>query len=415
MANYNNGGNSTSGVVALSGNMAAGSYLYVVFDNGAGSNGFTEFFGGSKTVIEGTGLNINGDDAVALRVAADDSIIDLFGFPNVDGTNQTWEYLDGWAYRNSTFTSASATFVPGNWTYSGIDQLEGGSINDDCISPFPIGTFAGGGSIDGNGRILVRNGTPASDYIDSPIFPRNTTGQTINLILNATISGNLASVRYTLPAAFGTPTLANITLSGAGFSGALASVSGQNITITGANVTQTNNGTLSLGNVTTPNISNITETGAYTVTTMTAGSGGNLTNVSFQPIVSVLVPIENLRDVNGNGTALDLGQRIAVEGVCTANNLNASSVTAYLQDATAGINIFSNSFSASFTRGNRYAVVGTILQFNGLTEVSPTGTIDIVDLGTDTEPAPLVLTIPALLASAEDLEAPWSQWKMSPR
>ena len=29
------------------------------------------------------------------------SVIDVFGDIDVDGTGQSWEYLDGWAYRNN--------------------------------------------------------------------------------------------------------------------------------------------------------------------------------------------------------------------------------------------------------------------------------------------------------------------------
>ena len=50
-------------------------------------------------------------------------------------------------------------------------------------------------------------------------------------------------------------------------------------------------------------------------------------------------------------------------------------------------------------RDHRYVVSGTILQFSGLTEISPSTTADAIDLGSSTAPTPLVLTAAQLAAA----------------
>lgn len=89
-------------------------------------------------------MGINGDDAIELYESG--QIIDVFGTvdcdPNAtDSTCPEWEYLDGWAYRKSNTGPEGTTFTSSNWTYSGVDGLEGGTNNDTATSPFPLGTY----------------------------------------------------------------------------------------------------------------------------------------------------------------------------------------------------------------------------------------------------------------------------------
>jgi hypothetical protein len=68
---------------------------------------------------------INGDDVVALRLNATGTITDVYGVISVDGSGTIWEYLDSWARRNSSVTSATATFSSAEWTYGGANALDG--------------------------------------------------------------------------------------------------------------------------------------------------------------------------------------------------------------------------------------------------------------------------------------------------
>ena len=104
-------------------------------NTGATANFLTYF--GFPADFESGVLNVNGDDAVALR--QNTTIIDVVGEIGVDGTGTAWEYLDGWAY-SSTRATGSATFNAADWTYSGINATDGCATNATCASPMPIGT-----------------------------------------------------------------------------------------------------------------------------------------------------------------------------------------------------------------------------------------------------------------------------------
>jgi len=99
---------------------------------------FESFFGFAPDFMNPNAL-INGNDAVELFF--DNQVIDVFGDINVDGTDQVWEYKDGWAYRRSGHINNNGFFDPTRWTYSGIDVLEGGPSNETCDIPMTINSF----------------------------------------------------------------------------------------------------------------------------------------------------------------------------------------------------------------------------------------------------------------------------------
>ena len=118
---------------------SAGTYIYVASE----IDGFTAFFG-SAPDYDTSSMGINGDDAIELF--KDGSVIDTFGDINTDGSGTAWEYLDGWAYRTSGQTANGGSFEASNWTYSGVDALDGSTTNTDAATP---GTFTteGGGDV----------------------------------------------------------------------------------------------------------------------------------------------------------------------------------------------------------------------------------------------------------------------------
>ena len=95
-------------------------------------------------------MAINGDDAIELFFNG--AVIDVFGDINVDGNGQPWEYLDGWAYRVAQTGPDGSTFALGNWTFSGVDALDGETNNGTAATPFPIGTYFLGDDCDNNGE-----------------------------------------------------------------------------------------------------------------------------------------------------------------------------------------------------------------------------------------------------------------------
>ena len=117
--------------------ISAGSYIYIATETA----GFENFFGFAPNFTTGAAA-INGDDAVELF--CHDEVIDTFGDINVDGTNQPWEYKDGWAYRNTATNTDGVNFDLSHWYFSGKDTNDGESNNASAETPFPIATFASG-------------------------------------------------------------------------------------------------------------------------------------------------------------------------------------------------------------------------------------------------------------------------------
>ena len=114
--------------------VTAGSYITV----SSSSDPFISFFGVSNNYLS-SAASINGDDAIELFQGG--SVVDVFGDINVDGSGQLWDYLDGWAYRNSGAQPNEGVFDISDWAFSGTNVLDGLSSNASAQSPFPIGSF----------------------------------------------------------------------------------------------------------------------------------------------------------------------------------------------------------------------------------------------------------------------------------
>ena len=112
----------------------AGEYIYLA-DNFAD---FTTFFGFEPDFVDAAAA-INGDDA--LELFFNGVRIDLFGDVDVDGSGEAWEYLDGWAYRNTDEGLNFGNFDVANWTFSGPNALDNETTNATAATPFPIGSF----------------------------------------------------------------------------------------------------------------------------------------------------------------------------------------------------------------------------------------------------------------------------------
>ncbi len=155
----NNGGGTDGPEFALSGSAAAGQFLYIASQGG--ENGMQAFFG-IEADFTTSAASINGDDAIELF--ENGSVIDTFGQPDVDGTGQPWEYADGWAARVPG-SAPSPVFDISQWTFSGPDALDGASTNADAGAPFPLGAFGVGGEPPARAIVIneVDADTPGTD------------------------------------------------------------------------------------------------------------------------------------------------------------------------------------------------------------------------------------------------------------
>ena len=97
VSSITNGAGSSAGTIEYSfpsDAVTSGTYIYL---SSATDDTNFHIFGFASTYQNG--VLGNGDDSIELY--ENGQIIDTFGDVNTDGTGQPWDYLDGWAYRNS--------------------------------------------------------------------------------------------------------------------------------------------------------------------------------------------------------------------------------------------------------------------------------------------------------------------------
>ncbi len=114
--------------------LTAGSYIYL----STNTTDFNTYFGMDPNFVTGE-VNANGDDAIELYLNG--SVVDVIGVVGVDGTDEPWEYMDGWMYRNNG-AGPSATFTLSEWSLSGINATDGDVTNASSASPWPLGTYS---------------------------------------------------------------------------------------------------------------------------------------------------------------------------------------------------------------------------------------------------------------------------------
>jgi hypothetical protein len=114
--------------------VSAGDHIIVCRDTGA-INLYFDSCSPFNHIIQDD-LNVitqNGDDAIELY--ENGSVIEVFGDVNVDGTGEPWEYMDSWAYKD---TSGSVSFSGYNWLMGGVNCTDGSitSLTSNCPYPF---------------------------------------------------------------------------------------------------------------------------------------------------------------------------------------------------------------------------------------------------------------------------------------
>ncbi|MEH7334313.1 DUF4350 domain-containing protein [Neobacillus drentensis] len=110
---------------------------------------------------------------------------------------------------------------------------------------------------------------------------------------------------------------------------------------------------------------------------------------------TALSKLADVRASDSKGQPVNLNKFYTVEGVATVDNqiLGTQKQNFYLQDDTAGINIFSSSLDIGYKvlKGDKLRITGKVLVYNGLTEFEPTS-IEKISEGNPI-PTPKTLTI----------------------
>jgi len=107
--------------------------------------------------------------------------------------------------------------------------------------------------------------------------------------------------------------------------------------------------------------------------------------VSCTPIADVKV------DANGDFVPDLLNQTVTICGIITTPNYS-NRTQYYLQDETAGINLYSGALTTNLNMGDYVTVTGVIKQFNGLTEIEPVAAENILVGGSRRIPDPMPIT-----------------------
>ena len=275
----NNGGGTDGEEYTFSGSASAGQYIYVASE----SIEFTNFFGFAPDFTTGAAA-INGDDAIELFYTG--GVVDVFGDINLDGTGTPWDYLDGWVYRNSTSGPDGSTFVLGNWTYSGINALDGETTNATAAMPFPVATYVA---------------QPAG-VVTVVLTVTDNNGNSSTCSANVTVEDNIA------PAAVCQDITVQLDASG-------------NASITGMDIDGGSSDNCSITNIdATPNTFTCAEVGANTVTlTVTDVFGNTSTCESTVTVEDNVAPVAVCQDIT---VQLDAAGLVSITAMDVDNGSN---------------------------------------------------------------------------------------------
>ena len=184
----------------------------------------------------------------------------------------------------------------------------------------------------------------------------------------------------------------DVVLTGTAFAGATLSIVGDTLFVSGAAVTTADSGLVTVSNLAAPAAS-----GTWTFTLRTAVAAGTLTQVVKQPKVRTLklVPVVSVHVNDATGVPIApyaVGSEVTVAGTVTVN-WSATNTSIYLQDGTAGVNLFAyGAPPVTLAAGDSILVTGSISQFRGLTEIGPDfASLQVLATGRPA-PEPLVLT-----------------------
>ncbi|HKJ81614.1 MAG TPA: phospholipase D-like domain-containing protein [Ignavibacteriaceae bacterium] len=368
------------------------------------------------TIIQSHKFYLFGGGGVSNRDNSAQSV--LLGLGNTGG---------GVFLRNSTGTTIDligwGTAIAGNYEGTvATKPAQGVSLERKANSSSTSTTMGIGGSdeLEGNGydtddnaNDFVQRTTPQPQNSSSPAEPAidnggNGTGtasvtpEWVNVSDSTNITFKLAgggshtldSVLIIIPSSSGwiwSGSKSDITVSGTAAASSSLSTLSDTIYIGSAAITSTDSLVVKINNVKSP--SNAVFTNFVIKTGL---SGGEPLPLAALPRITVIktVPIiqVHVNDASGVPTSpYGIGSSVTISGIITAD-YNSTGTDVYVQDATAGIDLYSPSRITDYQVGDSVTVTGTILQFRGLTEISPDPNLFVVHSHGNKLPDPMVLT-----------------------
>ena len=239
-----------------------------------------------------------------------------------------------------------------------VTQINGRNPQNSSTSPEPPFPFGGNGT----GRVRV---------MPQVVFAGRTI-PSLTFSVQQDSPYTLTQIRLHVPQSLWPAVITSVVLFGDGFQGAAITLSTDTIVITQAAITVADSGTVILsGSFASP-----PTRGYHSFTVHTAVAGGTPAPIRQQPQVRVLeivsIVFVHVNDAQGvPAPPYQIGAQVTVTGIVTAN-LSSTRTDIYVQDETAGINLFSFDLPPfMLLPGDSITVTGSILQFRGLTEISP--------------------------------------------
>jgi len=364
------------------------SHKYYLF----GGGGVTSRDNSSESQLLGLG---NTGGGVFLRNSTG-NIIDLIGW----GTAASGNYEGTVAVKPAQGISLERKAKSGSNASSmgigGADEFEGNGFDtDNNANDFVQRTIPQSQNSSSPAEPAVDNGGNGTGKVS--VFPNildasETTDLTFKIVGDGT--NILDSVLIVIPSASGwvwSGSLTDMTISGSAAISHTVSIGIDTIFIGSVSITSTDTLIAKISNVTSP-----TNSGYTDFSIKTALSGGIPLPVSPLPRINVLkvVPIVDIHINDAMGISASpygLGTSVTISGIVTAD-FNNTRTDVYVQDETAGINLFSFSRYFDYQVGDSVTVTGTILQFRGLTEISPDSSLFIIHSHCHVVPEPMVLT-----------------------
>jgi DNA/RNA endonuclease YhcR with UshA esterase domain len=253
---------------------------------------------------------------------------------------------------------------------------------------------------DGSGTVTVR---PSGVYRGAVV--------TLSLTVAAEL-GELAAVSIAVPTEWSwSGQIADVSLGGEGAGQAeVDSVGGDGVDeaftifISGASVTASETMVIEMDRLVAP-----TTFFGYSFIAMTAAAGGALQEISRSPEVWVVERISAVQEAGNDGySSAMVGQGVVVQGIVTGPspvfNPGETSTSFWIQDGTGGVNIYSSEDDGNLglTLGTEVRVVGEVVEYGGVTEVSYDDPADLAIIGTADLPGPYDL--PGSRGIDEELE-----------
>ena len=114
----------------------AGEDIIVARDITVMGNYFAGCWGTFDHILQANNdISQNGDDAIELFMNG--AVVETFGDIDTDGSGESWEYMDSWAYKDA---SGSVTFDGGNWIFGAVNCTDGTNTIYDASCMYPVCT-----------------------------------------------------------------------------------------------------------------------------------------------------------------------------------------------------------------------------------------------------------------------------------